>query len=405
MTMDVMKADIVIVGAGMVGSMLATAIKPLNLQVVLIDHAQVTLPEADAPFEPRVSAITRASENMLRQLGAWDLLAQQRHAPFTTMHVWEQEGRSELFFAAKDVGASHLGCLIENRLLQWALTLKALSGSDIQLLAPEKVVGLERFPKHWRVSLASGQQIDTALVVGADGALSAVRQFAAIGIDTWDYHQHGIVCTIQTEKPHGDCARQVFLKSGPLALLPLSDPHYCSIVWSADNTRTQELMALDEQPFNHELTYATRGVLGGVVGSDKRHAFPLMARHAERYHLDGLALIGDAAHTIHPLAGQGVNLGFLDAAVLAEEISRGLARGLPLGHSQMLNRYSRRRRSHNALMMHSMTGLERIYAASLPALIQGRNEGVRLVNSNGWLKAFFEQQAMGLTGDLPAIAC
>lgn len=400
-----MKADIVIVGAGMVGSLLAAALKPLDLQIVLIDHAPVTQPPAlDAPFEPRVSAITRASENMLRQVGAWDLLTQQRYAPFSAMHVWEQEGRAELEFFARDIGASHLGCLVENRLLQWALTTTAVEGSMVRFLAPDQLTALERYPQHWRVSLASGAQIDTPLVVGADGALSAVRQFAAIGIDTWDYRQQAIVCTVQTEKPHGDCARQVFLKTGPLAFLPLSRPDHCSIVWSAGAERAQALMALSDDQFGLELEQALSGALGQVLWSDRRHAFPLIARHAERYYLDGLALVGDAAHTIHPLAGQGVNLGFLDAAVLAEEISHGVARGLLPGHRQILNKYSRRRRSHNALMMHSMTALERIYAASMPALIQGRNEGVRLVNATGWLKAFFEQQAMGLTGDLPALA-
>jgi 2-octaprenylphenol hydroxylase len=401
-----MKADIVIVGAGMVGSLLAAALKPLNLQIVLIDHAPVTQPPApDAPFEPRVSAITRASENMLRQVGAWDLLAQQRYAPFSSMHVWEQEGRAELEFFARDTGAGHLGCLVENRLLQWALTTVALADGAVWFFAPDKLTALERYPQYWRVSLASGKQIDTPLVIGADGALSAVRQFAAIGMETWDYRQHAIVCTVQTEKPHGDCARQVFLKTGPLAFLPLSKPDHCSIVWSAGDDRAQVLMAMPEDQFRQELERALSGVLGQVIWSDRRHAFPLIARHAERYHLDGLALVGDAAHTIHPLAGQGVNLGFLDAAVLAEEITRGVARGLSPEHSHILSKYSRRRRSHNALMMHSMTALERIYAASLPAVIQGRNEGVRLVNSTGWLKTFFEQQAMGLSGDLPVLAC
>ena len=397
-------ADIVIVGAGMVGSLLAAALKHLPLKIILIDPAVVTLPEVDAPYEPRVSALTRASQNMLTQVGAWELVTQHRYSPFTTMQVREEEGRAELQFSAEDIAASHLGCLVENRVLQWALTTVATQAENVQFLAPEQLTGLERYPNHWRVTLASGKIINTPLVIGADGAMSSVRKLTAIAMDTWDYQQQAIVCTVQTEKPHDACARQVFLKTGPLAFLPLSKPDHCSIVWSATNEHAQALLALSESDFKQALARAFGFELGDVLWCDQRHAFPLIARHAERYILDGLALIGDAAHTIHPLAGQGVNLGFLDAAVLAEEISLGRERGLPISHRHILQKYSLRRRHHNALMMHSMTGLERLYAAKQPSLIMLRNEGVGFVNSHSWLKNFFEKQAMGLEGDLPLLA-
>ena len=404
MSQSIKKVDMVIVGAGMVGSLLAAALKDLPLTIVLIDNVLVSAPEHDAPFEPRVSALTRASQQMLERVGAWELVTQQRYSPFTTMQVREQQGRAELQFAAADIGESHLGCLVENRILQWALTTVAIENERVQFIAPDKLIQLERYSQSWRVTLASGQQFDTPLVVGADGALSAVRQCAAIGIDTWDYQQQAIVCTVQTKKPHNACARQIFLNTGPLALLSLSTADHCSIVWSADNARANELMALSEAEFNTALDQAFGDELGRVIASDQRHSFPLVARHAERYVLDGLALIGDAAHTIHPLAGQGVNLGLLDAAVLAEELTIALARGLPIGHKQPLQKYSRRRRGHNALMMHSMTGLERLYANQQPSLILLRNQGVSVVNDTTLLKNFFEKQAMGLTGDLPQLA-
>lgn len=399
-----MNADIVIVGAGMVGSLLAAALKDRPLDIVLVDVANVSPPEVDAPYEPRVSAISRASENMFRHVGAWERVTAVRHAPYTRMEVREAEGNAELCFDASDIGESHLGCLVENRLMQWALTSKALEGPRVRLRAPARVVGLDRMPDHWRVTLDNGDVLQTRLVVGADGAQSAVRRLAPLSMATWDYAQKAMVCTVRTEKPHGATARQIFLKTGPLALLPLPDPHLCSIVWSAVHARADEVMAMEDDTFCRELGREFGDALGRIESADRRYAFPLIARHTERYTLPGLALIGDAAHNIHPLAGQGVNLGFLDAAVLAEEIGRALDRGLPPGHESVLSRYQRRRRGHNALIMHSMTGLERVYAAHWPWLIQMRNDGVRFVNRFLPLKAFFERQALGLEGDLPALA-
>lgn len=400
-----MIADMVIVGGGMVGSLLAAALASTSLKIVIIDAVPAQPMTADAPFEPRVSAISRASENMLRHVGAWDLITcQQRHCEFTNMQVWEYDGKAELHFSAQDVGAHHLGCLLENRLMQWGLTTAAQQADNVSLLAPAKVTRLERLLRGWCVELADGTRIHTPLVVGADGAFSLVRKTAAIGMATWDYQQQAIVCTIQTERPHQLTARQVFLPTGPLALLPLAKADHCSIVWSVKTERAKEILALDEANFCQALTEASGAVLGQVLTADQRHAFPLMARHAESYHAQGLVLIGDAAHTIHPLAGQGVNLGFLDAAVLAEEIRRALSRRLPVEHPQTLARYSLRRRAHNALIMHSMTGLERIYAAQWPWLTLLRNDGVSFVNRQPVLRRFFEQQAMGLQGDLPALA-
>ncbi|MEN9430100.1 MAG: hypothetical protein RJA86_959, partial [Pseudomonadota bacterium] len=278
------KADIVIVGAGMVGSLLAAALKHLPLNIILIDPAVVTLPDVDAPFEPRVSALTRASQNMLTQVGAWELVTHYRHSPFTSMQVREEEGRGELQFKAHDIGEDYLGCLVENRVLQWALTTVATKidndNDNVEFLAPEQLTQLERYPQHWRVTLASGKVIDTPLVVGADGAMSSVRKFAAIAMETWDYQQQAIVCTVQTQKPHDACARQVFLKTGPLAFLPLSKPDYCSIVWSAKDEQAKWLLSLSESDFKQELARAFGYELGEVLWCDQRYAFPLIARHA-----------------------------------------------------------------------------------------------------------------------------
>ena len=198
-----MQADIVIVGAGMVGSLLAASLQHLSLNIVMIDQIHATEPNNQAPYEPRVSALTRASQNMLTHVGAWQLVKQKRYAPFSTMQVREQEGHGELLFSAFDVGVSHLGCLVENNLLQWALTECAVQGG-VKLIVPDKVVALERLTQQWQVTLASGTVIATPLVVGADGAFSAIRQLVGIGVDTWDYQQKAIVSTVQTLQSHSE---------------------------------------------------------------------------------------------------------------------------------------------------------------------------------------------------------
>ena len=399
-----MKADLVIVGAGMVGSLLAASLRDLELRIVLVDPERIAAPAPDALWEPRVSAISLASENLLRHAGAWGRLPESRLCAYDRMEVWEEEGNAALRFRAEDIRTDHLGHLAENRVLQWALTECARENPSVDYRSPSRMVALERFSAHWRVTLDDGETLDTALVVGADGAQSRVRDMAAIGLATWDYRQKGLVCTVRTALPHGRCARQVFLRGGPLAFLPLAEPNTCSIVWSCGHDRADALLALDDAAFRHELGLAFGDALGDVLWVDRRYAFPFIARHAERYVLPGLALIGDAAHTVHPLAGQGVNMGFLDAAVLAEEVAAAVQRGLPVGHLSALERYSRRRRPHNALTMHTMTGLERIYASVWPWLIQARNDGVTLVDRLPPLKQFFERQAAGLQGDLPRLA-
>ena len=224
----------------------------------------------------------------------------------------------------------------------------------------------------------------------------------------WDYRQQAIVCTVKTQHSHRATAWQSFLSSGPLAFLPLrsaaGDDHHCSIVWSADTARAEQLMALDDQAFAEALERGLESRLGKIEFVDKRHAFPLRQRHARDYTQPGLALVGDAAHSIHPLAGQGVNLGLLDAAVLAEEILRAGERQVDLYDPSLLQRYQRRRAANNLGMMALMEGFKRLFGETALPVRWLRNVGMSMVDSAGPAKNLIAEQAMGLSGDLPKLA-
>lgn len=402
------KYDIVIVGAGMVGSLLASLLRDSGLSLLMLERAPVTAPARDAAFEPRVSALTRASENLLRHVGAWSAVEACRACAYTGMTVWDADGNGRVEFSAAAIGESHLGVLVENRLLQSALTEVALQAANVSFRCPAQLTHLERLPEGWQLTLSDGARVQARLVVGADGAQSAVR--GMIGIDTrnTDYRQRAIVTTVRTEKPHAFTAWQRFSATGPLAFLPLlaadGDDHFCSIVWSQDEAEAQRLLALDDAAFMREIGLAFERTLGVIESVDARYSFPLQARHATDYVRDGLALVGDAAHAIHPLAGQGVNLGLLDAAVLAEEILRARARQIHWWDEATLSRYVRRRRAHNTLILNSMTGFQKLFGSHHPLLVVARNIGMRATNSLLPVKQELARVAMGLSGDLPAAA-
>ncbi len=404
MSEPVREFDVIVVGAGMVGSLFALLLvqdaAAQGLRVAIIDGERSTLPTADAPFELRVSALTRASEALIARAGCSDALGSQRHCRFSNMQVWDADGTGDVHFSARDTGESHLGTLIENRILQTVLTDRLYAAASAQsgaltILCPARVQDLSRRLNGWQITLADGQCLSAPLLIGADGAQSRVRAAAGIAVTSRDYAQHGLVCTVTTEQPHQSTAWQRFLGTGPLAFLPLADPQQCSIVWTLPSADLPELLALSDADFAIRLGIAFEHRLGAITAVGPRAAFPLQARHAERYTQDGLALIGDAAHSIHPLAGQGLNLGLLDAGALADEMLAALRSGLPAGHARALSRYSRQRRGDNSLMLHAMTGFERLFASDDLHLRILRNTGMRLFNRSGPLKTCVMRSAMG----------
>jgi 2-octaprenylphenol hydroxylase len=408
-----MRADLIIVGAGMVGSALALALQEAGLDILLVDGGSLSVKPFDngAPFEPRVSALSMASQRVLERLGVWPGIVARRCSAYAEMQVWDGSGTGQIHFSAASVHAETLGHIVENRVVQDAL-LERLHDSNIGLLANARLEQLRRSGDDWLLTLNDGRQLRTPVLIAADGANSAVRHLAGCATREWAYLHHAIVTSVRCTQPHQATAWQRFTDDGPLAFLPLSeagqgaqvDEHWCSIVWSATPSEAERLMALDDTGFCSELGKAFEHRLGEVLQADRRLCIPLRQRHAKRYVEEGLALIGDAAHSIHPLAGQGVNLGFLDAAVLAEVLLHALARGERLADTRVLSRYERRRMPHNLAMMAAMEGFERLFQADPLPLRWLRNAGLNLVDDLPEAKALFVRQALGLSGDLPELA-
>ncbi|NMY42102.1 2-octaprenyl-3-methyl-6-methoxy-1,4-benzoquinol hydroxylase [Pseudomonas sp. WS 5013] len=403
-----MQADLIIVGAGMVGSALALALEHSGLEILVVDGGPLSVRPfaAEGTFEPRVSALSAASQRILERLGVWDGIAARRVSPYRDMRVWDGSGTGSVHFSAASVHAEVLGHIVENRVVQDAL-LDRLHDSQIGLLGSARLEQLRRSGDGWLLTLADGRELRAPLLVAADGANSAVRRLAGCATREWDYLHHAIVTSVRCERPHQATAWQRFTDDGPLAFLPLArqgDEHWCSIVWSTVPAEAERLMALDDEAFRHELGKAFEWRLGQVTAVDPRICIPLRQRHAKRYVESGLALIGDAAHSIHPLAGQGVNLGFLDAAVLAEVLLHALQRGEQANDVRVLSRYERRRMPHNLAMMAAMEGFERLFQADPLPLRLLRNSGLNWVDELPDAKALFVRRALGLAGDLPALA-
>lgn len=403
---DTQAFDIAIVGAGIAGSALAAALAGRGLSIALVEAQPLVRPELPesldiGAFDPRVSALTPRSRQLLQELGAWEAVESYRCCPYRHMSVWDADGTGCIEFDCADVNATALGYIVENRAIVSSLLERVQASADITAFGG---VGLQacnrdKAAQTMQMQLANGATLQADLLVAADGALSRVREMLGFRTREWDYGHRAIVTTAQLERPHEDTAWQRFLPSGPLAFLPLpgsSDHHYCSIVWSLREELVDDLLALDEMAFCAQLGAAFEHRLGAVQACSARFAFPLRQRHAVDYIQPGVALVADAAHTIHPLAGQGINLGLQDVAVLAEEIVSGLARGSSAGQLDVLRRYQRRRKGENLAMMAAMDGFKRLFEQEALPLRWLRNVGMRGVGRLKPVKQQLMRHAMGV---------
>lgn len=397
-------ADVLVVGAGIAGSALAVALSGHGLRIVLVEArplaADLTVPEPGiGGFDARVSALTPRSIDLLERLGVWTVIEQYRACPYRHMTVWDAEGTGRIDFDSAELGLPALGTLVENSAVTVALASRLRAAPDIDVLAPCQVEQVERTVDGARVTLDDGTCVAASLTVGADGALSPLRGHLGFATREWSYRQRAIVATVETARYHADTAWQRFLPTGPLALLPLPDSagrHYCSIVWSLDEEAVDAVLELADAPFCAALGDAAEHCLGGILASSPRAAFPLRQRHAVDYVESGIALVADAAHTIHPLAGQGINLGLADVDTLAQILLDGHARGLPPGALSLLQRYQRRRKGSNLAMMAAMDGFRHLFGSRRLPLRWLRNAGLRRADALPPLKKRLMRHAMGL---------
>ena len=397
--------DIVIVGGGIAGLAAAAALAGHGRSIAVLearDLPTLAAPSGSSPadYDARVSALTPRSIAFLERLGAWSAIDAVRQCAYTHMTVWDAEGTGRIEFDAGEVAAASLGSIVENRLISAALADRVAQLGDVKLHVPARLAGIDRDAGGGTtVHLESGECLHCGLLIAADGALSPTRELLGLRTREWDYGHSAVVTTVACERPHEHTAWQRFLQSGPLALLPLASPddRLCSIVWSIDEDKVQPLLDLDDTEFCRALGDASEHCLGAVTACAARRAFPLRQRHAVDYVLPGAALVGDAAHTIHPLAGQGINLGLADVEVLAEEIAAALRRGLEPGRLDVLKRYQRRRKGDNLAMMAAMDGFKRLFEQEAPPLRWLRNTGMRGVASLPALKRRIIRQAMGVS--------
>ncbi|MEI7187721.1 FAD-dependent 2-octaprenylphenol hydroxylase [Dickeya dianthicola] len=392
--------DVVIAGGGMVGLALACGLQGSGLSVAVLEKQTAIEPLANGPHAPRVSAINAASEALLRKLDVWPRIAAQRLSPYNEMYVWDKDSFGNIRFCGEEFGFSRLGHIIENDVIQWALWQQATQSQDITLLAPAALRQVAWGENEAFITLEDGSMLTARLVVGADGAHSWLRQHADIPLTFWDYGHHALVANIRTERPHGAIASQVFHGDGILAFLPLGDPHLSSIVWSLPPERAQHMHELPADDFVKQLAMTFDMRLGLCQLESDRQTFPLTARYARSFAAHRLVLTGDAAHTIHPLAGQGVNLGFMDVAELIAELKRLQAQGKDIGQHLYLRRYERRRKHSAALMLASMQSFRTLFAASHPVSGLLRDIGLKLADTLPGIKPTLVRQAMGLN-DLP----
>lgn len=376
--------DIVIVGAGMVGLALANALRDSDKRIAIIGSNPIQQ-NLQAEPELRVSAINLHNQAMLEKLGVWSQLVPTRTAAYTDMLVWEQNSAAKIIFSAAEVHSTHLGTIVENQALVNALAQNLQGHSNISVFAPIKISSINTAKQHVIV-LEDNRMLTADVVVGADGANSLVRASANLPVSYSDYGQTAIVATIATELPHNGCARQVFTTDGPLALLPLADPHLVSIVWSQTTSVSKHLLQVSDKAFNQRLNVVSNNSLGLLALNSERQSFPLTMRYARQWLKDNRVLCGDAAHTIHPLAGQGVNLGFGDAWHLAEAL---LQQG-------SLREYERARKTAAIKMIAAMEGFHRLFTGDHPLKKATRGLGLSLANVATPIKRPLLRTALGI---------
>lgn len=395
------EVDVLIVGGGMVGATLGCALGGTKLRVAVLETAEPPPYSPEDNHDLRVSAISIASASILRTTGAWEGITSRRACPYRRMRVWESLGDVE--FRSEEIHEPVLGHIVENRIIQLAVLERLKTFSNVELVCPAITQRIEYRKEGSIVELRDGRRFKARLLVAADGGLSQVRQAAGMGVSGWDYQQHALVLTVDTAYPQQDITWQRFTPQGPQAFLPLTGPH-ASIVWYNTPDEVKRLRGLDDETLLAKLKETFPPELGQITRITAKGSFPLKRQHAQSYVKQGVALIGDAAHMIHPLAGQGVNIGLLDAAALAEVVIKSMREGRDIGSLETLKNYESMRRTNNLVMMTVMDLFFRTFGNASKPLRLVRNIGLGLAERVLPAKNRVMRYAMGIDGPLPRLA-
>lgn len=386
--------DVIIVGAGIVGLTLANRLANLTLKVAILEQQspQVWHPQNN---DLRVSAIAKANQQLFAEIGAWEFMCAKRVAPFRHMHIWEEQSQAEINFDSKEIHIDSLGYIIENQVIQASLIENLHDATNVTFIHPIKIQKFLNTKDQLILHLADGSEMVTQLLVAADGARSKVCEWANFEIEKKPYNQTAIVANVEFSRTHQDTAYQKFLTTGPLAFLPLSKSNQYSIVWSTLPEHAKKLIDLNDEEFIQELSRAAGSDLGIIESISKRMDFPLQMQHAKQYIKPRIAAVGDAIHTIHPLAGQGVNLGIQDAKELAEIILQAQQKGRDIGAHDTLRRYERSRRGPNLAMIKIVDGLKTIFSEQSKPMSQLRRASLTIGERINFLKNCCMRYAVG----------
>lgn len=400
-TVQPLWADVLIVGGGFVGGTLGVALADAGLTVLVVESGD---PEAAlaAAADGRASAIALSSQRMLSRLGLWESLAVDA-GPMLDIRVADGTSRLFLHYDHQEIGDQPFGYMLENRHLRRAILAGMRRAEGLRLVAPARVVRIERGSRGVEATLADGRRLKARLCVAADGRDSRTREEAGIRVTRWSYRQTAIVCTVRHERPHGGVAHEHFLPAGPFAILPLVGGYRSSLVWTERSDLAPLIMAGDDAQFLEELRRRFGDFLGELAVEGPRFAYPLSLQYAARSIDQRLALVGDAAHAMHPIAGQGLNMGFRDVAALTEVLSEAKEKRRDVGSRQVLARYQRWRRFDNTLMLAMTDGLTRLFSNDIAPIRIARDLGLAAVNQLPPLKRVFMRHAMGVVGDLPQL--
>lgn len=395
----------IIVGGGMVGAALACALAQRTALSILVLEAQSHSPAwSEHDYHHRVSAVALSSQRIFQSLQIWDDIKNSRVSAFNEIHVWDAARCGEIHFDCYEIAESALGFIIENNLIQSVLQKKLQQYPQVKWLSSIQLKNFIEKENHVELVAHDGSIFTAQLAVAADGAHSWLREQANIQIEKQDYQQHAIVAAVRTTKPHAKTARQIFLETGPLAFLPLAEENLSSIVWSMSPEKSAHLLSLSDDAFMLELAHAFQHTLGDVTEISKRYSFPLHKQQAKNYIHSRVVLVGDAAHTIHPLAGQGVNMGLLDAASLVEVIVDAIKQHRDFASAHNLRPYERWRKADNLALQAGVDVIKQLFASDKQSVQSLRSFGLDMTNKMQWIKNIFTRHAVGDRDDLPKLA-